>query len=213
MTSIDNIDNIGIFTYIYQNKIWGDAENDYLKGSSGPGSSVESTAEHYTPLIRKFIEEHDVKSVVDLGCGDWQSSSQVFEGKNDVKYCGYDAYENVILHNTRKYPNHEFHFMDIVKDIVKVKNADLYILKDVLQHLNYDSIYYMLDNIIKFKKAKYILITNDTTDMNYADIKNGGYRPINWEGFHFMKYVTESLLKYNIKHDPRVKEIVLIKIN
>lgn len=210
MTNINNIDNVRIFTYIYQNKIWGDSGNEFLKGSSGHASSIETTAEYYIPFIKKFIKEHDVKSVVDLGCGDLESSHQLLD--EDITYCGYDVYENVIMYNTRKYANHEFHFMDIVKDITKVKNADLYIIKDVLQHLNYDSIFYMLDNIIKYKKAKYVLITNDTTDKNYADIVNGGYRPINWDGLHFIKYVTESVFKYNIKNDPRVKEIVLIKL-
>lgn len=71
----------------------------------------------------------------------------------------------------------------------------------------------MLDKIIKLKKTKYVLITNDTSTMNHTDINNGGYRPINWNDLNFMSYIVQSVLKYNIKHDTRTKEIVLLKIN
>jgi hypothetical protein len=209
---MSNIDNIEIFTYIYKNKLWGDASNAMLVGSSGPGSSVEATNDTYTPFVRNFIESNQIKSVVDLGCGDWQSSYNIYKDM-DIQYHGYDAYENVILNNQTMFPQFSFTFMDVVKDIDKIQSADLIIVKDVFQHLNYESVFFILDHIIKYKKAKYILTTNDsTTNDTYTDIDNGGYRPINWDALYAIKYVTESLLKYTIKDDSRLKEITLIHV-
>lgn len=210
----NKINNIEVFTNIYKNKVWGDSGNVFLLGSSGQGSSVEATDEYYNPFIRKFIEENNIKTVIDLGCGDWQSSYKIYDN-TDVVYYGYDVYENIVTTLNKKYSNNKnytFCFLDVVNDLYRVKDGDLYIIKDVLQHLNYESIYSLLDNILESKKAKYILITNDTSKDNYLDIPNGGYRPINWDGLHLGCYVTEKMIRYTQKNDPRIKEIVLIRV-
>ena len=210
----NNINNIEVFTNIYKNKVWGDSGDTFLLGSSGQGSSIEATDEYYNPFIKKFIEENNIKTVVDLGCGDWQSSYKIYDN-TDVVYYGYDAYENLVTTLNNRYSDNEnytFSFLDVVNDLDKVKDGDLYIIKDVLQHLNYDSIYTLLDNIIKTKKTKYILITNDTSNDNYLDIPNGGYRPINWGGLHLGCYTTKRMIRYTQKNDPRIKEIVLIRV-
>tara|TARA_Y100000389_G_scaffold103283_1_gene100187 strand:+ start:9028 stop:9609 length:582 start_codon:yes stop_codon:yes gene_type:complete len=192
----------------------GDSGDAFLLGSSGQGSSVEATDEYYNPFIRRFIEENNIKTVVDLGCGDWQSSYHIYNN-TDVEYYGYDAYENIVITMNKRYSmkqNYTFCFLDVVNDLDKVIDGDLYIIKDVLQHLNYDSIYTLLDNIKKTKKTKFILITNDTSSDNHLDIPNGGYRPINWDGLHLGCYATERMMRYTQKNDPRIKEIVLIRV-
>ena len=60
-----------IFTNIYENSVWGNNNNKEYKGSSGLGSEVEYNKD-YIPLLKKIINDYNVKSVVDLGCGDFR---------------------------------------------------------------------------------------------------------------------------------------------
>ena len=148
------INNIEVFTNIYKNKIWGDSDDVFLLGSSGQGSSIEATDEYYNPFIRKFIEENNIKTVVDLGCGDWQSSYKIYD-YTDVVYYGYDAYENIVTTLNNRYSdkkNYTFSFLDVVTDLDKVKDGDLYIIKvDYCCHFAYillfiPMFYYSKDN-------------------------------------------------------------------
>ena len=40
------------------------------ESASGPGSSLENTVE-IRDLILETVEQYDIKTVLDLGCGDW----------------------------------------------------------------------------------------------------------------------------------------------
>ena len=81
----------------------------------GEGSSITFTKE-YTSFIRNFIDKNNIKKVIDLGCGDRQSSYLIYENK-DIIYYGYDAYKNIITHNQKKYPEYIFTHLDILNNI------------------------------------------------------------------------------------------------
>ena len=69
-----------------------------------------------------------------MGCGDWQSSHLIYKD-TDVSYSGYDAYEKVCINNNNNFPQYNFTHLDFVKDKHFLVNAELCIIKDVLQHL------------------------------------------------------------------------------
>lgn len=46
-------------------------------------------------FVRRFIKENSIKSVVDLGCGDWQFSPYIYHDLS-VAYVGYDVVLPVI---------------------------------------------------------------------------------------------------------------------
>ena len=54
----------------------------------------------------------------------------------DIEYNGYDVYSDVISFLTSEYNKPKFNFshLDIFKDRNSIKNADLFIIKDVIQH-------------------------------------------------------------------------------
>ncbi|MBI4414995.1 MAG: SAM-dependent methyltransferase, partial [Candidatus Kerfeldbacteria bacterium] len=52
-----------IFEKIYKDKVW-------YKGS-GSGSLPENTTT-YRDFLQKYIKQNNIKSILDLGCGDWQ---------------------------------------------------------------------------------------------------------------------------------------------
>src|SRR5690242_11771269 len=73
------------FGKIYQEKLWG--VNEENEGFSGGGSLLDNARPYYEYLIQ-FIKEHNIKRIVDLGCGDWTLSKWVdWEG---IEYIGYD---------------------------------------------------------------------------------------------------------------------------
>jgi hypothetical protein len=184
-----------IFTKIYETCEWGNNNCEY-KGSSGGGSSIEFTTE-YTKFIRKFISDHDIHKVVDLGCGDWQSSHLIYENK-DVSYYGYDAYKGVITHNQKLYPKYTFTHLDIFNEIESVENGDLCIVKDVLQHWTCDEITKFMDRLI-LKKYRYIIINNscaqqyDNQDTPYRS------RPLSVKYLPLKQYNFRVLFTYNDK--------------
>ena len=189
----NNTENNKVFTHIYENKIW------HKDGGSGDGSTIEFNKEEYIPFIIKFIKTHSINSVVDLGCGDWQSSHLIYDNL-DIKYTGFDVYENIININNKKFPRYTFKHLDFIENKHVLKYADLCIIKDVLQHLPTKNIYEFLDYIIEKKIYKYILITNCCEQINDDDdIQPGEWRQLSALKFPLKKYNPTILLNYNTK--------------
>jgi hypothetical protein len=60
------------FTDVYENKVWGSNNVAEYIGSSGPGSDVNYNKNTYVPFLKNFITANNVKTIVDLGCGDFR---------------------------------------------------------------------------------------------------------------------------------------------
>jgi len=56
-----------VFTSIYKNAVW--ARNENGEGSSGPGSTLK-LAKPFIDFVQDFINDHDIGSIVDFGCGE-----------------------------------------------------------------------------------------------------------------------------------------------
>lgn len=176
----EHTDRIKVFTDIYERNVWGQnsSNNNSYKGTSGDGSTISYNINTYIPFIKKFLKKKDIKTVVDLGCGDWQSSHLIYNDIN-ITYYGYDAYEKVCINNNKNFPQYTFTHLDFVKDKNLLKNADLCIIKDVLQHLCNKDIVDLLQYIITNKKYKYIIITNCCRQMfDNQDVVNGDFRKL-----------------------------------
>ena len=143
------MNNIDIFTNIYENNIWGnDSSIDNLyKGTSGGGSEINNCRQ-YIDFVREFIIKNKINKVIDLGCGDWQASYLIYEKLDNIYYYGYDAYEKLIISHKNKYPDYSFIHLDFVDHKEKIESGDLCILKDVLQHLSNISIDTLLNYLI-----------------------------------------------------------------
>ena len=160
------------FDNIYKNKSWG--EGSIEGGSSGSGSSPEVN-KAYLSFLSSFIKENNIKSIVDVGCGDWQIMSLL--NTDNIHYKGYDVSKKIIDYNNKIHKKNNIEFY--VEDLDKKSNyerGDLLICKDVLQHLSYSKINNILSQLNKYK---YVIIINDIVqDTNNSDIDNGGYRSL-----------------------------------
>lgn len=195
------------FTEIYKRGEW--VKNNRGKGRSGSGSSLEATAQ-YRALLQDLLRDFNIRSVVDVGCGDWEFSRAV--NWESVNYIGYDVVKSVIEKNRALFgkPHISFVHGDGVR--ADLPGADLLICKEVLQHLPNEDIKLLIN---QFHKFKYCLITNDvdpvTLTSQNPDIPYGHYRPIDLTKppFSVKGY---RLLRYTLDHGAykETKEVLFI---
>jgi SAM-dependent methyltransferase len=146
---------------------------------SGPGSTVEFSAP-YRAFVGHFIFEHDVQSVVDLGCGDGVIASHI--NWRNANYVGIDCIAERIERNRLQYPLLNFACADVRTCCF---STDLVLVKDVIQHWPTADIVEWLSYLRRTSAFKYALITN----CNYerygsiegkvnTDVPIGGWRAI-----------------------------------
>lgn len=162
----------GIFTQIYENGGWGRDQEG--RGTSGEGSLIENAGE-YVAFINKFISRHGIKTIVDIGCGDWQVMRHV--NLTGVEYYGMDVVKRVIDQNREKFGSSHIHFLfgDCIHD--ELPHADLLLAKDIFIHLPNESVFRVIE---KFRNFKHILITTDVEAGSFtthnSDIQLGEWR-------------------------------------
>lgn len=189
------------FTHIYNKNIWGNDNSSLYKGSSGQGSEMSFNIE-YIDFLKKLINNLDIESVVDLGCGTFNIGEYIYNDI-DIKYHGYDTYSDVVgfLNNKFKHDDkYNFTHLDFFNNRNDIKNADLCILKDVIQHWPTKDIYDFLDYMVNCKKFKYILIVNcNYQSQDNDDTYIGGFRPLSYKMYPLKKYNPKFIFTYNMK--------------
>lgn len=157
-----------IFDTIYETNAWG--------CGSGSGSN-EELMRGYVAFLEDFMHKNNIKSVADVGCGDWQFSKNI--DYSGISYTGYDVASFVINANKEKYSKENVSFVHYNGDFNEIKGADLLICKDVLQHLPLENIEQFLKILPKFRFA---LITNDLPNGKNGELNSqinaGQYRPL-----------------------------------
>jgi SAM-dependent methyltransferase len=188
---IDAIDleHEDVFEDIYKNNKWGNG--------SGAGSSPEQTKE-FRDWLSTFLIQNKVKSIVDLGCGDWQFMKLV--DLSGIAYTGVDVVKSVIDNNISEFAKEGVSFFK--SDIKKYEclECDLLIVKDVLIHWSNKEIKQFIN---KIRKAKRVILVNDKPVIGHQfnqDIRVGEFRqldlskqPFQFEGENVFEYNTSKL--------------------
>ncbi len=153
------------FSRIYERNDWG--------YGSGVGSLPLNNID-YIKFVQNFIARKRLTSVVDLGCGDWQFSR--FIDWSGVQYVGIDVVDSVVQNNRSMFARPNIQFL-LFETVEQIPEADLFLCKDVIQHLSNATVRHYL-GVLK-KRFKYLLLTNDEwpTELN-RDISDGDWRPI-----------------------------------
>lgn len=139
---------------------------------SGDGSSVTYT-EGYRSFLEAFMREHKIQSVLDLGCGDWQSSQFIDWGT--ASYTGVDEVPALIDRLNASYSGAGVCRRFRHSDAWHSRDADLLICKDVVMHLPNDEVSEMCAHFVRYDHA---LITYDFAEPPNADCERGGYRAL-----------------------------------
>ncbi len=144
------------FTNIYDNGIWGKSEG--FPYCSGGGSHDEKVIRPYIDLVISLIKDKGIKTICDIGCGDFNIMSQVLPQTDYDKYYGVDVVDGLIDYNNEKYGNDKISFLcaDASDESQEIPGTDLLIIRQVLQHLDNASIARILK---RSEKYKYVLVT------------------------------------------------------
>jgi hypothetical protein len=171
-----------IFYLIYKTNHW----NRYQKINknnilvSGPGSIPGSIqTKNIIDNLDSFIKKNNIKSILDMPCGDFSWMQDLIKKNNYINYTGYDIVEDIIFYNNKKYSKNNISFF--CKDIVNetnFNNFDLVFIRDFFIHIDYVSINKILDNI-KRSKVKFVACSNNNNAINNKDIAVGQHRKIN----------------------------------
>ncbi len=190
MPEIKNVEELVIDDRNNRMRIFNDVwvNNGFYSNSdetkSGGGSTLEMT-ENIRKEIVKIIKEKNIKTVVDIPCGDFNWMKEIvfrFE-----RYVGGDIVPDCIKENNDRYSNSRIKFIehDILQD--PIPDGDLLIVRDLIGHYPLSDGKNIIDNILK-SNCKYLLCTtwyNDTNqEFNNQYINNdipqiGKWYPIN----------------------------------
>lgn len=151
------------FSDIYKNNLWGGETGEFYSGTG----SDDTFGIPYARLIAKFLADNNVKSVTDLGCGDFRVASKFVTG--DITYTGCDVVPSLVksLNAKNALDNVSFRTVNIVDD--DLPDADLCLIRQVLQHLSNAEIAQALQ---KCEKYKYLIVTEHYPKPNDRIIPN-----------------------------------------
>ena len=133
---------------------------DGWAGGSGTGSNPDAAAP-FCRFTERYLERHQIRSVLDLGCGDGQIAQAISWGP--ARYTGIDVV-----------PRHGITAGDI--RICPWPAADLVLIKDVLQHWPTADIRALLPRL---RQHAHVLVTNSASGIRTnTDIEPGGFRSL-----------------------------------
>jgi SAM-dependent methyltransferase len=157
--------NSEIFDEIYRRRAWGGPDNDATP-YSGPGTYDPSVSE-YVAYILSFIEKNRIKTIVEIGCGDFAIGRQY--ACKVARYVGVDISSVVIENNRRRNSSDTISFIHGDAGELDIGTADLCIIRQVLQHLDNSSIKRILR---KAAAHRNILITEHLPSARHLNTPN-----------------------------------------
>ncbi|HEY3638481.1 MAG TPA: methyltransferase [Rhizomicrobium sp.] len=196
------------FEYIYAHDVWGNG--------SGEGS-LEIHTRPYVRFLQGFLRDRAIASVVDFGCGDWQFSQTI--DWSGIDYRGFDIVPSVILANRAKYQKANIIFHEIEPPYNALPEADLLIVKDVLQHWSDESVFAFLPVLARYRYALVTNCVNPAGSTKNLPIEDAGFRyldirlpPFNLAAREVLSFANHRGLRERLFEKPRwLKKVLLVE--
>lgn len=170
-----------VFSYIYSNNVWGDAES-----ASGVGSNLKQTR-----VLREqlpgLLKDLDVRSMLDIPCGDFHWLSQT--ALPVESYLGADIVKAIVETNQSRHARSEgnrsirFEHLNLLES--NLPRVDLILCRDCLVHFSTADVWRALRQI-QGSGSTYFLTTTYPGRANDGDIRTGEWRPLNLESAPFL---------------------------
>jgi hypothetical protein len=137
--------------------------------------------------VQKVIRENpDVKTVLDICCGDMKFMMEIPELKNNtVKYTGIEPAKSIYDKITKEYPDKEILNIspsELIKTTMN-RDVDMIIAYDFLFHIIEDELY---ENFLKWvfhRNVKFVVISYDDVQSKEQRSENGHYVPRNFKEY------------------------------
>ena len=171
-----------VFSEIYHKNLWGGTGRELY---SGPGSRYEPAA-LYLKTIIEFIKANRISTVLDLGCGDFVIGKEI-AAVCDV-YTGVDVVPELIERNTQIFGSDRIQFICLDVAFDKLPDAQLCLIRQVLQHLSNEEILRVLAQV---RKYPHLIITehypSNPRSYNIDQVHGAGTRVENGSGVYLDK--------------------------
>ncbi len=138
-----------VFSDIYQRNLWGGEKGNFY---SGPGSECDA-ASIYAEGIRDFIIGRNIRSIVDLGCGDFRVARMFLN--DDIRYTGVDIVEPLVRENAARYHSDKVDFACVNIIESTLPEGELCLIREVFQHLSNAEILTVIPKLRQFRFAVY----------------------------------------------------------
>jgi SAM-dependent methyltransferase len=153
-----------IFDKIYRDQVWGSSPDG--QPNSGPGT-YDPAVSAYTKLVSDLVEANQIRKVVEIGCGDFSVTSSYVDLIDD--YPGIDASRLVVDANSKKFGSEKIRFVHMDATQFNHVQADLCLIRQVLQHLDNRSIKAILRNV---SSVPFVLVTEHLPDPDHMTAPN-----------------------------------------
>lgn len=180
-----------VYSDIYARDRWG--------GGSGPGSAPLYCAP-LADFLSEWLNLEGARSLCDLGCGDLQWMPSVVE-RTGVRYVGVDCVPDLIERHTRERAGderYEFRYAD-VSQMTSYPDADVYFIKDVLQHWPTATVADWLQRFFAACPDARLLVVNCTGQPAHRSLQNGGFSPLDGDKPPFADYEGKPLFAWATK--------------
>jgi hypothetical protein len=155
------------------------------ESASGPHGTNQATAP-FREMLLATLRQHDIRTVLDLGCGDWNWMRQVGfphplgSTERTISYQGWDAHEGMMVRLNETYggPHVSFHTKDITTE--EYPRVDLIIARSVLFHIDAAIARRMVERVRA--ASKFFLSNSFLNVRKNSNIKK--YLPIDGWGFY-----------------------------
>ena len=161
-----------IFSRIYHENVWGDAES-----VSGPGSRRDRAADFLDDLVAA-LRELEVHSLLDAACGDFNWAGPVAEAVDH--YVGADVVPELVAANQARHasPRRAFLRLDITRDALPA--ADAVLCRDCLVHFSFADVWSAIENI-QGSGARYLIATTFVDRTYNVEARTGWWRTLNMQ--------------------------------
>ena len=136
-------------------------EQRYVNGGNSGVGSYGKFAMFKADIINRFVSEHDVKSVIEFGCGDGNQLKLA----NYPHYLGFDVSETAVSSCRKQFCSDDTKKFRLMKEY-NGERADLALSLDVIYHLIEDSIFENYMATLINASDRYIIIYSSDSDSN-----------------------------------------------
>ena len=145
-----------VFCDIYEQGLWGrHGESKYFSGVGSLGKAARAYVHSIAATVAALAKGGEI-TLVDLGCGDFRIGADLLKRLPSVRYLGCDIVPGLIEENQRNHKSDRvaFRHLDIVSE--KLPAGDVYLVRQVLQHLSNSEIKAVVD---KLRACPHVFIT------------------------------------------------------
>lgn len=135
-----------VFSMVYESRLWGTSMERNHPFCSGSGSAEPSIVDAYVHAVSKWLARFPTPpSVGDLGCGDFRVGSRL--RRLCGTYTAYDCVPSLLESNRCRWSGVDVVFRELDICANSPAPADVFFVRQVLQHLSNDQILRFLGQI------------------------------------------------------------------